>query len=322
MTPKSSAVSVPYDIRPSKQIERRIILDMLLIGAANGLPVSKSKYVGMGGVKFFDFIMFHKYLGLKEFTSLEHDRNVLPRCNFNRPFESVEIYDGSFGDFITDFRGMSPHIFWVDYDYGLSEDLKNDLLSAGSRLPLDSFLLLTVDGEPSKAMAKASSEVRMSQLHEQLGHFVGQRSLQEFEDDQFRNMAADILIRIVRYAFNARPDGIFFPILKMIYKDSSWMITVGGLFSTLDRSQNFIREWNTQMVFLPRHSNDRFYELPRFNITDSERRLLDMYTTKRVGHRRRRQIPRNISVLGFDRGFVSNYQQLIRYIPRYFESFT
>src|SRR5215469_3114330 len=84
--PRSSAISIPYDIRPSKQVERRIILDMLLTAAASGFPIAKSKYVGMGGVKFFDFIMFHRYLGLKEFISLEHDSDLLARCNFNKPF--------------------------------------------------------------------------------------------------------------------------------------------------------------------------------------------------------------------------------------------
>jgi hypothetical protein len=319
--PKSSAVSIPYDIRPSKQIERRIILDMLLTAASNGFPVARSKYVGMGGVKFFDFTMFHRYLGLKEFISLEHDTTLLDRCNFNKPFESVSIYDGSFSDFITDFRATTPHIFWIDYDYGLSEDLKDDLLSVGSKLPSDSFLILTVDGEPNRAMAKASSDDRMHDLQEQLGYFLGQKTLPDFEDEDFRKTVADILLRIVRYSFNARPDGEFFPILKMIYKDSSWMVTVGGFFSSPARGANLIREWHARMRFLPRHDSDRFYELPRFNITDAERRLLDMQTTKGTV-RRRNSLPAKISKLGFDRNFVSNYQRLIRYIPRYFETFT
>lgn len=133
---------------------------------------------------------------------------------------------------------------------------------------------------------------------------------------------ADILLRIVRYAFNARPDGQFFPILKVIYKDTSWMVTVGGFFGTLSTGNTLIREWQRTMGFLPRHNNDRFYELPRFNITDSERRLLDIQATRRVSPRRRDPLPGKISRLGFNRTFVSNYQKLIRYIPRYFESFT
>jgi hypothetical protein len=178
--PRSSAISIPYDIRPSKQVERRIILDMLLTAAASGFPIAKSKYVGMGGVKFFDFIMFHRYLGLKEFISLEHDSDLLARCNFNKPFESVSIYNGSFSDFITEFRSNAPHIFWIDYDYGLSEDLKDDILSVGSKLPPRSFLFLTVDGEPKRALARASSDARINEFQEQLGVFLGQKTLQDF----------------------------------------------------------------------------------------------------------------------------------------------
>ena len=317
--PKSSAVSIPYDIRPSKQIERRIILDLLTTAAANGFPIASSKYVGMGGIKFFDFIMFHRYLGLVDFVSLEHDSGLLNRCNYNKPFESVTVYDGSFSDFITDFRSSAPHIFWIDYDYGLSGDLKDDLLSVGSKLPANSFLFLTVDGEPKRAMAKASSDVRLNDFREELGYFLGEKALNDFEDDQFRETVADILLRIVRYSFNARPDGSFFPILKVIYKDSSWMVTVGGFFSSHDRGDKLVREWQTRMGFLPRHTNDKFYEVPRFNITDSERRLLDLHATKRVSARRGDAIPERILRLGFDRNFLWDYQKLVRYIPRYFE---
>ena len=85
-------------------------------------------------------------------------------------------------------------------------------------------------------MAKASSQERMNEFHERLGYFLGQKSLREFEDDHFRATVADILLRIVRYAFNARPDGTFYPVLKVIYKDSSWMVTIGGFFAGRERA--------------------------------------------------------------------------------------
>ena len=76
------------------------------------------------------------------------------------------------------------------------------------------------------------------------------------------------------------------------------------------------------MKFLPRSNNDKFYELPRFNITDAERRLLDMEATKRRRARASNALPAKVKNLGFDREFVSNYEKLLRYIPRYFETFT
>jgi hypothetical protein len=319
---KSSAISIPYDIRPSKQLERRIILDMLMMAGACGLPVGKSTYVGMGGIKFFDFIMFYRYLALKKYISVEHDQSLLARCNFNKPFANIKMYDGAFSDFILEFHERGPHVFWIDYDYGLTQDLKDDILSLGSKLPPDSFLLLTVDGEPNKAMAKSSSEKRMDALQAQLGYFMGQKALKDFEDDYFRFMVADVLIRIIRFAFNARPDGIFFPILKIIYKDSSWMVTIGGVFSQPGQASVFLQEWRGRMDFIPKYDNDKFFELPRFNITDAERRLLDTLTTKSRRSRSPGSVPVQLTKLGFDRKFVMNYQRLIRYIPRYFEAFT
>lgn len=317
--PRSSAISIPYDIRPSKQLERRIILDMLLIGSTFGLPVNQSTYVGFGGIKFYDFVMFHKYLGLKKYVSVEHDPNAIPRCQFNKPFSSIKIFQGSMADFLTDFRSAQPHIFWIDYDYGLTPDLRDDLLTIGTKLPENSFIFLTIDGEPGKQLSKLVPSQRGQALRDELEDFLGQRIDGDFDDEKFRFTAADVLLNIVRFSFNARPDTKFFPILKLLYRDTSWMVTIGGLLSSEKNSSSFLKACKTQMDFLPLHSNEKFYELPRFNITDAERHLLDMASTKSNS---KLKLPQNLKNLGFNQSFLRDYKRLIRYIPRYFEAFT
>jgi hypothetical protein len=120
---RSSARFIAYDIRPSKQLERRLILDLLLVALGLGLPVPECTYVGMGGFKFFDFIMFNRYIGLKKLVSIEHDQAILERCHFNKPFEHLEVFSGELTEFIDDFSDKSPHIVWFDYDWGLTSNL-------------------------------------------------------------------------------------------------------------------------------------------------------------------------------------------------------
>ena len=83
---RSSAYKVPYDIRPSKQTERRILLDILKVGSECGLELAEYKYVGFGGFKFYDFEMLFRHLGVRNMTSVELDRTLIARCKYNKPF--------------------------------------------------------------------------------------------------------------------------------------------------------------------------------------------------------------------------------------------
>src|SRR5271169_5543512 len=71
MRTRSSGYKVPYDVRPSKQAERYIMVELLhkLDSCTKG--ISKYHYVGMGSFFFHDFRLFHHLLGIKRLTSIE-----------------------------------------------------------------------------------------------------------------------------------------------------------------------------------------------------------------------------------------------------------
>ena len=70
MSKPSTANFVPYGLRPSKQTERRILLDFLKCANEGGLTISDSRYVGMGGVLFYDFHLMHRFAGINNMISL------------------------------------------------------------------------------------------------------------------------------------------------------------------------------------------------------------------------------------------------------------
>ena len=73
MSDNDSFEKVNYLLRLRKQIERKMIIELL--EKFNGIKpikqISEYHYVGFGSVYFADFILFHKYLHINYMTSLE-----------------------------------------------------------------------------------------------------------------------------------------------------------------------------------------------------------------------------------------------------------
>ncbi len=53
--PSRSYLKVPYDLRMAKQIERRMIADLLIRLRGGGFDISNYQYTGMGSIYFVDF---------------------------------------------------------------------------------------------------------------------------------------------------------------------------------------------------------------------------------------------------------------------------
>ncbi|HGB1823876.1 TPA: O-methyltransferase, partial [Salmonella enterica subsp. enterica serovar Bahrenfeld] len=65
---------IDYRIRPAKNIERKMIRDVLLRLSPFGI-FSDYQYIGFGSKYFTDFIIMHKYLGIDDMISIEGDVN-------------------------------------------------------------------------------------------------------------------------------------------------------------------------------------------------------------------------------------------------------
>ena len=50
----STAKNVAYNLRASKQAERRILIDFLKCANEAGVTISDCRYVGMGGTQFYE----------------------------------------------------------------------------------------------------------------------------------------------------------------------------------------------------------------------------------------------------------------------------
>jgi hypothetical protein len=74
-----------YSLRPSKQVERKAMVEVLLSLSKAGYNIPDYGYIGFGSVYYVDFIMFHKYLFINKMVCVEWG-DIERRMRFNKPF--------------------------------------------------------------------------------------------------------------------------------------------------------------------------------------------------------------------------------------------
>ncbi|MQW88662.1 O-methyltransferase [Sinorhizobium saheli] len=130
---KSTASFIAYDVRPEKQIERRAIVEYLNLSRQAGFDVGSYRYLGFGGTKFIDFQIMSKYVGMNSYVSIEHDGEIFKRCAFNKPFSSIQMYEGEVTDFLSADTYEGKTVFWLDLELKLTSAV-NRAGFAGGRL--------------------------------------------------------------------------------------------------------------------------------------------------------------------------------------------
>ena len=318
MIGRSSSWFISYDLRPGKQIERRIVLDTLQAAKAAGFEIESLPMIGMGGVRFIDFLLANRMLGMKRFTSLEHDENLIPRCEFNKPFHNFRIFDGSSSQYIEQEGFSEASIVWFDYERGISKDLRDDVVALAGALKPGSFVFMTATAEMPEYLKKiAGLSKRLSQLQADIDPFGAQLQPNDLNTKVFHVSAAKILRAMLSFGFSGRGDGMFFPYLRLNYKDTIWMMTVGGYFGSGSEVARIRKAFVNRCDFLRPSAREFVYVVEQFNITDAERRLFDRAS---IARRSRRTEKMTLRKLGFRESIVSQYSDLMRFIPRYFES--
>ena len=148
ITPTESYLRVHYELRPAKQVERRMLVDALHLLSLGGFQIRDYQYTGLGSIYFIDFILFHKLLGIDDMLSVEYSEKIARRVRFNRPFDCVRVEIASIGDVIPTLSRDKRHIIWMDYDSVLLSRHLDDLRLASSHLAPGSIILVTLDVEP------------------------------------------------------------------------------------------------------------------------------------------------------------------------------
>ncbi|HTV49192.1 MAG TPA: O-methyltransferase [Phycisphaerae bacterium] len=228
---------VPYDLREAKQVERRMLVDAFQRLIAAGFPIADYQYTGMGSIYFFDFALFHKYLGIQKMLSVEISSAIKKRVEFNKPYGNVEVRIAPISKVIPELSRDRKHILWLDYDTVIRADYARDIVSALSSLTTGSLLLTTVDVEPP---GKEDTGPKQWQEHfatEVAEYLPRGHDSTTFAKSNMVKLNTQILDNIISRGMRSRSEAEFCRIFNFVYKDGHTMLTVGGMICTPDEKR-------------------------------------------------------------------------------------
>jgi hypothetical protein len=316
-TPRSTTWFIDYELRPSKQLERKIVFESIRSTELAGVEVSDLRYLGMGGYRFVDFLVARRILGTSIFTSLERDKKLLPRCQFNKPFEQVDVVTSELHDYLETNTFPDPMIAWLDFESPVNRDVRTDASDIAIKVQPGSFVFVTALGEIHPRVTQVDERRRREYYVSQFGGYAGSLKEPDFGTDAFPTTAAKLLQSFLVHAFGGRKDGSYFPYLTAIYKDTTWMVTAGGYFGSEEMIGKLQECWRAKFDFLSIDDWETVFRIPRFNITDAEKRLFDSASLPAENS----PAMKLISKLGFNDEIVQQYGFVARHVPRYFETY-
>lgn len=321
----SSSYRVQYDIRPAKQVERRMIVDALHRLATAGLPIADYQYTGFGAIYFMDFILLHKLLGLNRLLSLEHEQSLESRIWFNRPFSCIEIKMVPASTEIPNLSRDVRHIVWLDYDGVLQKDFLSDIQSAVTILPAGSILLVTVDVEPPKDHDYRSVDPEFDGSKEVLGPRHWRRYFEYlastylrlgFSDDDFAK--SQLMLRsseVLKAAFTrsivARSGLEFIPMFNFTYRDSHSMLTMGGMVAGRTEKRQLRASSLTDTIYYRVDFESPSFEIKVPCLTRKERIYLDREMPCADDW-----VPADFTLASED---VLDYRDIYRFLPAFAE---
>ena len=305
-----SYLKVQYDLRPAKQVERRMLVDALHMLAMAGFPVRDYQYTGFGSIYFVDFVLFHKLLGIRRMVSVEHSTKVKKRVDFNKPYAFVDVVMGSAADVIPRLSADVKHLLWLDYDSVLSAGQISDVRLAGTYLSPGSLLLVTVDVEPPGSADDGPKQWK-EHFHNEAGELaLSFDRLSDFAESNLININVRVLARAIEAGLSGR-DVSFFPLFNFLYADGHRMLTIGGMIVTDAELRRIKGSQLMDTHFIRRDLRKAPYSIRIPRVTRKERLYLDSMMPCAEGWK-----PEPFEMLAKD---VAAYREIYPFFPAYAE---
>jgi len=235
--PRNSFLTVHYELRPAKQVERRMIIDALRMISLAGFPIDDYQYTGLGSIFFVDFILFHKFLGITDMVNAEHSSSQR-RVVFNQPYDFIRTEFAQIGDVIPSLSADKKHLLWLDYDDILRRTHIEDILLAMTYLTAGSILLITIDVEPPGK--EDGPEQWRDYFVSEAPNYLESTDISDFTKGNLPAINAGILARVISNGLAPRTNVRFFPLFNFLYADGHLMLCLGGMIGS-DTEERYLR---------------------------------------------------------------------------------
>jgi putative O-methyltransferase len=239
-SPTDSFKQFDYALRPSKQVERKAMIEVLLSLSKAGYPIPEYGYLGFGSIYYVDFIMFHKYLFINKMVCIEWG-DVEQRMRFNKPFKFVKLKLMPLSSYIPGIRPRERILAWLDYDRPLDPEMMQDIDGMCSRLAPKSIFIVTTDARPrlpkdqfdlDKLTADDRENLTVETYNDWFAEYVTGKIRKEMTSRvQVSPLFYSIILERIRRSLSGR--GLkFIQVFNYFYRDGAPMLSVGGLIGT------------------------------------------------------------------------------------------
>jgi hypothetical protein len=314
MSNKASYEAINYSIRPSKSIERKMLVEGFRL-LAPFADVDTYAYVGFGSTFFTDFAMVHRALGIRDLLSIERDTEKKDRFEFNKPYKCIRMsFKTSTEALPVDVKWDKRVIAWMDYDGRLNDSVLADVSFFCDLASSGSVLVITVQANSDRRGK------RVKKLRERIDPTKTPSDLTEdaLEEWGTASVYYRILTNEIKTALVHRNGGRdtdqrvqFQQLFHFTYADGAKMLTLGGVLYSAAEAASFNKCKFSEKLEFVRAGADA-YHLVAPSLTLREVQHLDKQLPSTPA-----ELVSSPSVPAED---LQHYRRLYRYFPRFAES--
>jgi hypothetical protein len=228
--------TIDYSLRPNKNVERKLIAEALQ-ALSPSFDLTKYRYIGLGGIWFVDFVLFHRTLRIRDMISIQEGERYADRARFNKPYGCIQVRTGvSTTELARLLPADKPVLVWMDYDSMLAGPVLKDIPITCESLKSGDIVLFTVNADHRRQLAnqKAKGGVVLDRkvvLSSLLKIPVSRIPDEAVEADGFPPFVATALFGRMKSGTRIASGGAlkFVPLFNFKYADGATMITIGGM---------------------------------------------------------------------------------------------
>jgi hypothetical protein len=315
-----SFLSINYALRPNKNIERKLIGEVLQT-LRSEFDISSYRYIGMGSLWFVDFTWFHRALRFSKMDSIEGEARWVPRMEFNKPLRCITVHNGETTYVLPKIAlGSARAVVWLDYDKGLgAAPVFQDIQILCEELQSGSVVVITLNAHANQ-LRRQEPGGRIVPRVQVLGALLGRTPSQVPEEATTPNgyppyLAAALIDRlrsVTRKAWGGQR--AFRPLFNFRYADGAPMVTVGGMI--VDEADGKRLDRCRLAEVLEFAQGDKQFEIRVPLLTAKEKAALD-----RLMPCPDMPSPEELAALGFplDDADIEGYRRFYRYYPLFGE---
>lgn len=308
----NSPKHINYETRPVKFTERKMLLSSLskICNHFN----DDYQYIGLGGLSFTDFKIFHKELHIKEMHSIEGGTFSAEKLKFNSPYSFIKIHKEKTTVALTQIDLTKKSLIWLDYDGTLDDYMFDDLSILLNKLPIGSIYLMSCNRElKSKETGELYTINEFSEKFENLvpidlkeTDFSGQEDYKTI-----RKMFSSFIKKIVKDRNRNGDDVNFHQLFNILYQENrgARMFTFGGVVTSNDQDVNDFNLSNFKFIT----HNEDVYKIDIPNITFKEFDLINNH----LGDESELQKLKELNIV--TETDINKYITSYKYLPVFFD---